>query len=126
MSIFGIGVDIIEVARVERSLAKFGDSFTKKILHPNELKKFEQSNFKIKYLAKRFAAKEAFAKAMGTGIVKDISLPKIEVVNNAEGKPELVLHDATLKKFRQSGIKNCFVSISDEKHYAIAQVILEK
>lgn len=126
MSIFGIGVDIVEIDRVNHSLKKFGDSFAKKILHPNEFVKFEDGKFKTKYLAKRFAAKEAFAKAMGTGIVADITFPKIEVVNNNEGKPQLILHDSTLARFEQLGIKNTFLSISDEKNYAIAQVILEK
>ncbi len=126
MSIFGIGIDIVQIDRVRSSLERFGDVFAKKILHPNELKKFNALKLKERYLAKRFAAKEAFAKALGTGIVEDVIFPKIEVVNSEEGKPEIILHGVTQEKANSLNIQSIFLSISDEKKYAVAQVVLEK
>ena len=82
MSIFGVGIDIVQIGRIERSLAKHGDQFIKKILHPNERALIHTMKNKARYLAKRFAAKEAFAKALGTGIVEGVTLPRIEVIND--------------------------------------------
>ena len=126
MSIFGIGIDIVQIDRIESSIERFGITFVKKILHDNEFEKFSKLKYQGRYLAKRFAAKESFAKALGTGIVEGVSLPKIEVVNTEIGKPHLILHDAIQEKLDMLGIRSVYLSISDEKDYAIAQVILEK
>lgn len=126
MSIFGIGIDIVQIDRVSSSISRHGDAFAKKILHANEFKKYTSLKYKERYLAKRFAAKEAFAKALGTGIVEGVTLPKIEVVNSKIGKPEIKLHGATQQKVNSHNIKSIFISISDEKEYAVAQVVLEK
>ncbi len=126
MSIYGIGIDIVQIDRVLSSVSRHGDGFAKKILHANEFKKYSALKYKERYLAKRFAAKEAFAKALGTGIVEGVTLPKIEVVNSEAGKPEILLHGATLEKVSALKIQSIFLSISDEKEYAVAQVILEK
>jgi len=126
MSIYGIGVDIVEIDRMTSSLEKLGDRFAKKILYAKEFEIYQSHKQKARYLSKRFAAKEAFAKAMGTGIVEGVTLPRIEVVNDAQGKPEIKLHDATAKLFEELQLNNIFLSISDEKHYAVAQVIIEK
>jgi len=125
MSIVGIGIDIVEIARVKKSLDKFGNEFAKKILHANEYKIYSNHKIKERYLAKRFAAKEAFAKALGSGIVAGVTLPKIEVVNDLNGKPELRLHGSVKNKMKTLEVKNDFLTISDEKNYAVAQVILE-
>jgi len=125
VSIYGIGVDIVEIERVKKSLDKLGDAFAKKILHRDEFEKFSTMKLKERYLAKRFAAKEAFAKALGTGIVNGITLPKIEIINDSMGKPEICLHGTTRLRYESLGITNCFLSISDEHQYAVAQVILE-
>ena len=126
MSIFGIGIDIVQIDRVAKSLNKHGEVFAKKILHANELEHFRTLKLKERYLAKRFAAKEAYTKAFGTGIVKNITLPKIEIINNDNGKPEILLHGSTQEQFEQQNIQSIYLSISDEKEYAVAQVILEK
>lgn len=126
MSIFGIGVDIVEISRVADSLEKLGDDFAKKILHQREYEQYLGLKTKERFLAKRFAAKEAFSKALGTGIVKDVTLPKIEVVNDLDGKPEIILHHSTRERFENLNLKKCFLSISDEKQYAVAQVVIEK
>jgi holo-[acyl-carrier protein] synthase len=126
VSIFGIGLDIVQIDRIKRSVEKHGESFAKKILHPNELEIFNRHNYPHRYLAKRFAAKEAFAKALGTGIVKGVTLPRIEVTNDLDGKPELVLHETTQVVIQEKGIQSVFLAISDEQDYAVAQVVLEK
>lgn len=126
MSIFGVGIDIVQIDRVRSSLDRLGDAFAKKILHPNELEKFNGLKLKERYLAKRFAAKEAFAKALGTGIVEGVTFPRIEVINSEDGKPEIILHGATQEKVNSLNISSIFISISDEKEYAVAQVVLER
>ena len=125
MSIYGIGVDLCDINRVEKSLDKYCEAFANKILHPNEKIIFDQHRFKARFLAKRFAAKEAFAKALGTGIADGVTLPDIEVRNNELGKPFLILHGKTKSKLESIDSAHAFLSISDEKHYAIAQVIIE-
>jgi len=126
VSIIGIGIDLCEVARVENSLQKHGDRFADKILHPNEKKHFEQQKFQARFLAKRFAAKEAFAKAMGTGIAHGVTFPNIEIYNDELGKPGLKLHSSTQEKLAALGATHVHLSISDERETAIAQVIIER
>jgi holo-[acyl-carrier protein] synthase len=126
MSIFGIGIDLCEVERVTKSLDKLGDRFVDKILHPNEKVRFNELKFQARFLAKRFAAKEAFAKAMGTGIAQGVSFANIEVFNDENGKPGLRLHGATQQKLAQIGDCKVHLSISDERQTAVAQVIIER
>ncbi|MEH6455762.1 MAG: holo-ACP synthase [Cocleimonas sp.] len=125
MSVIGIGTDIVKVSRIQKSLKKFGENFSERILHKNELQVFKQRKTSTHYLAKRFAAKEALAKALGTGIAKGISFEEIEVINNDDGKPELILHGKALEIADQLGVESIFISLSDEKKYAIAYVIVE-
>lgn len=125
MSILGIGIDLCEIARIESSLEKYGDKFASKILHENELKLFMQQKFKARFLAKRFAAKEAFAKAMGTGIAEGLTLPCIEVYNNELGKPLLRFHGLSKKRLEAKDNVTVHLSITDERQHAIAQVIIE-
>lgn len=125
MPVIGIGTDIVKVSRIKRLLEKHGERFVQRILHQNELEIFHQRKTSKSYLAKRFAAKEALAKALGTGIAKGISFEEIEVINNEEGKPELILHGTASEIAKQIGVEKLFISLSDEKKYAIAYVILE-
>lgn len=123
--IFGIGTDIVEVERIRNldSLEKFAD----KILSLNELEvfKFQIDEKKVTFLAKQFAAKEAVSKALGTGIGKDIRFNQIEILRNSDGKPYLN-HDGMITTiFNDLGITKTHVSLSDEKKYALAFVILE-
>lgn len=124
MSIIGIGTDIIQIDRIRNSIDKHGLSFAKRILHCNELAIFIERNQDIAYLAKRFAAKEALSKALGTGIAQGVSFVDIEVRNNLQGKPELVLHDKTQLKAEHLGVQKMHLSLSDEKEYAVAYVVL--
>jgi len=125
MSVIGIGTDIVKVPRIKRLIKKRGDSFAQRILHQNEFVIFKTHNTSANYLAKRFAAKEALSKALGTGIAKGINFEDIEVINNPDGKPNLILHGAALDIANKLGVKKLFISLSDEKKYAIAYVILE-
>ena len=123
--IFGIGTDIVEVKRIRNldSLEKFAD----KILSLNELEVFKSQidEKKVTFLAKQFAAKEAVSKALGTGIGKDIKFNQIEILRNSDGKPFLN-HDGIITTiFNDLGITKTHVSLSDEKKYVLAFVILE-
>mgnify|MGYP005677522927 FL=1 len=123
--IFGIGTDIVEVKRIRNldSLEKFAD----KILSLDELEVFKSQidEKKVTFLAKQFAAKEAVSKALGTGIGKDIRFNQIEILRNSDGKPYLN-HDGMITTiFNDLGITKTHVSLSDEKKYVLAFVILE-
>lgn len=123
--IFGIGTDIVEVARIEDSLKQFGDAFAARILAESELKSYHESQIKARFLAKRFAAKEAFSKALGTGLRAPATFQNIAVSHDALGKPILVLA-AELQAFLSAkNIQHTHISISDEKNLAAAFVILE-
>lgn len=125
MAIIGIGTDIVTIKRIKRLYRKYPDGFAARILHRNEQKRLRNHQQPVAYLAKRFAAKEAFAKALGTGMAHGVSFKDIEIENNALGRPELVLHGQTLEVAIRQGVERQFVSLSDEKKYAIAYVVLE-
>ena len=99
--IYGIGTDIVEVDRIEASIAQFGDDFAKRILADSELGSYEKSAIKPRFLAKRFAAKEAFSKALGTGLRAPCTFQNIAVSHDELGKPILVLA-AELQAFLNS------------------------
>ena len=123
--IFGIGTDIVEVARIEASLAQFGDDFAKRILAEIEFASYQDSHIKSRFLAKRFAAKEAFCKALGTGLRAPATFQNIAVSHDDLGKPILILA-AELQNFMSTkNITQTHISISDEKNLAAAFVVLE-
>jgi len=123
--IFGIGTDIVEVARIESVYKRRGDRFAKHVLHEREWSDFEQSKQKHRFLAKRFAVKEAATKALGTGQAQSVLLRHFYVTHNSAGKPELFADACALEQCQQAGVNKLHVSIADETHYATAQVILE-
>lgn len=123
--IIGIGVDIAETERFERIYARFGVRIARRILTGNELKEFDRRNQPASYLATRFAAKEAAAKALGTGFGKTVGYKSIEVENDESGKPSLNFFGAALQLANRKQVTNVFVSLSDEKHYVVAMVVLE-
>ncbi len=123
--IYGIGTDIVEVARIEASIEQFGDDFAKRILADSELESYQESHIKARFLAKRFAAKEAFSKALGTGLRAPATFQNIAVSHDELGKPMLMLA-AELQAFLQAkNITKTHISISDEKNLAAAFVVLE-
>lgn len=123
--IFGIGTDIVEVNRIEASIAQFGDDFAKRILADSEFASYQQSQIKPRFLAKRFAAKEAFSKALGTGLRAPATFQNIAVSHDALGKPILVLAAELQAMLLAKNITQTHISISDEKNLAAAFVILE-
>jgi holo-[acyl-carrier protein] synthase len=121
----GIGTDIVSIERIEATLARHPNVFSQRVLHPNELIIFANHKQPCAYLAKRFAAKEALSKALGTGIAKGVSFHEIEVKNDALGRPLLKLHQHTKVIATSMGVTSSFLTLADEKHYAIAYVVLE-
>jgi holo-[acyl-carrier protein] synthase len=123
--IFGVGTDVVEIGRIEKALERFGEKFARRVLCESELKRFLKHRLPANYLAKRFAAKEAFTKALGTGIKSPANWHGVWVVNLPSGKPELQFTDPLKKLLEKKGITGCHVSLSDEKGVAFATVILE-
>ncbi len=123
--IFGIGTDIVEVARIEASIQQFGDDFAKRILAESELVSYLESHIKARFLAKRFAAKEAFSKALGTGLRAPATFQNIAVSHDDLGKPLLVLAPELRALLESKNITQMHISISDEKNLAAAFVVLE-
>ncbi len=123
--IYGVGTDLIEIRRVERVLARFGDRFARRILCEPELRRFRAHKQPVHYLAKRFAAKEAFTKALGTGIHAPANWHGVWVVNLKSGKPQLEFSDELRKLLKQKQIRSSHLSLTDEREIASATVILE-
>ena len=123
--IFGIGTDIVEVARIEASISQFGDEFAKRILAQSELASYQSSQLKARFLAKRFAAKEAFSKALGTGLRAPATFQNIAVSHDSLGKPILILAAELQAFLNAKNITQTHISVSDEKNLAAAFVVLE-
>ena len=123
--IYGIGTDIVEVARIEASIQQFGDEFARRILAESEWQSYQQSAIKPRFLAKRFAAKEAFSKALGTGLRAPATFQNIAVSHDQLGKPILLLASDLKTLLLSKNILHTHISISDEKNLAAAFVVLE-
>ena len=126
MKILGIGVDIIENKRIKSSIRNH--KFKDRIYSPKELKQSILSKDKVKYFSKRFAAKEAFAKALGTGFRNNLNFKDIEIINDKLGKPYYVKTKKVTKLIKKEfKVKsfNCFLSISDENNYSTAFTIIQ-
>tara|TARA_B100000674_G_C37494519_1_gene757493 strand:- start:251 stop:634 length:384 start_codon:yes stop_codon:yes gene_type:complete len=125
MKIFGIGTDIIEVKRIKKFLKK--KSFISRLFNKNEILKCKNNINSSNCFAKRYAAKEAFSKALGTGISKGINFNEIVILNEKNGKPFIKLLDKTKKivdkKIRRKNYK-ISLSLTDEKNYAVAFVTI--
>lgn len=124
--IAGIGVDIAATARVERLLARYGERFARRILTADEMVEFDRRRRPAHFLATRFAAKEAVAKAFGTGIGAALSFHSIQVDKHVDGRPRLRFVDAGERLATARGISNALISLSDEAHYVVAMVVLER
>lgn len=129
--IIGLGCDVVNISRIARQLEQSGARFKKKYFTENEIKaaeKYTDSNKIIAHFAKRFAAKEAFAKALGVGLGKEVSFIDVSVENDKLGKPFLVLNEKAqnfLLKFSGIMLPSCHLSLSDDNPYAVAVVIIE-
>ena len=123
--IIGIGVDIAEIARVDALKAKYGDRFARRVLTGEELDEYRRRDQSSSYLASRFAAKEAVAKALGTGIGKEFGFQSVVIERDPLGKPLLRFQSEADALVERLNIRNAQISLSDEKHYAVAMVVLE-
>ena len=121
------GIDVIDIRRIKNTIERYGFRFKNRCFHLGEIKKSESRAKSVESYAKRYAAKEACAKALGTGLAKGVFWKDIEIQNDEFGKPKIKLHNNALKLFKNLRKNNEFsieVSLSDEKNYAIANVII--
>ena len=125
--IINIGTDIIDIRRIKKTITKYGDKFKNRCFHKSEILKSENRLKTAESYSKRYAAKEACAKALGTGLARGVFWKDIEVINNEFGKPIILLHNKALNflnKMDKDNNLNIELSLSDEKNYAIANVII--
>ncbi len=128
--IYGVGTDICRIPRIAAALERYGDRFAQKILGPQEMEKYHARKAKnaargIRFVATRFAAKEAFSKAIGLGLRMPMTWPAAQMLNDPSGKPVIVC-SGVLQQFMQDKGLSAQVSISDEEEYAVAFVIVEQ
>jgi holo-[acyl-carrier protein] synthase len=122
--ILGLGTDIVEVARIQASLEKWGDAFLTRILLASEIAYCRSHRAPAPHVAVRFAAKEAVAKAFGTGIGAALSWQDMEIIREESGQPVVVLHGPGRKLFEARGAEQLLISLSHSAHYATATAIL--
>ncbi|MCH1928710.1 holo-ACP synthase [Shewanella sp. A25] len=125
MAIVGLGTDIVEIERIEAHIARGGDRLAKRVLTQAEFAIYLNHSQPSRFLAKRFAAKEAAAKALGTGIGRGVSFQHIHICNNSDGAPTIQFTDGARSRLELLKGAVGHISIADEKSYAIATVILE-
>jgi len=123
--IYGVGTDVVEIERIEKALDRFGERFAKRILCEPELRRFATHRQPASYLAKRFAAKEAFTKALGTGIHAPANWHGVWVKNLPSGKPVLEFSEPLQKLLLARKVGHAHLSLTDERGVAVATVILE-
>ena len=123
--IYGVGTDLIEIQRIDKALKRFGERFARRILCEPELDRFREHRQPVAYLAKRFAAKEAFSKALGTGIHAPANWHGVWVVNHRSGKPHFEFSEELRKLLEDRQIRRAHLSLTDEREIAAATVILE-
>lgn len=124
--IVGVGTDIVDVERIEKVFDKQGQTFANRLLSERELKDFKNQLYPARFLAKRWALKEAVAKALGTGISQGVRFKDMTVAHHESGQPFLILEGSTKDKSDELQISNWQISISDEKHHTVAFVVAEK
>ena len=123
--ILGIGTDIVSIARIRDTLDRHGAAFAQRILSDIELVALNDAKDPVAWLAKRWAAKEAFGKAAGSGIVSPLTLSGIGVGHDEAGRPLFVLNDAIAFHLQSRGVNRTHLTISDERDYAVAFVVFE-
>ena len=124
--IFGIGTDIVQIERVDRVLTRFGDRFAERLLMPQEIALYAGQRQKVRFLAMRFAAKEAVVKAMGTGFAHGMWIRDVGVVQNEWGKPDIIYSARGQAMCEKLGIGEGHVSLSDEAGLVVATAVLLK
>lgn len=122
----GIGTDILRVARIEETLSRLGDRFAQRILTPVEQSEFNSASNNHRLLAKRFAAKEAIAKALGTGIGRGVSWQDMEIGHDDAGAPQVTLRGGAAEVAAALGARGVALSIADELDYVVAFAMLQR
>ncbi len=123
--IFGIGTDIVELSRIKSTYERFGDRFAQRILMDEELALFHRSKRPLRFLAMRFAGKEAIVKAMGTGFAHGVWLRDVGITNNDWGRPLVVFSERGQRVCERLGIGNAHVSLTDDGGLVIAFAVVE-
>ncbi|URJ28432.1 holo-ACP synthase [Candidatus Blochmannia vicinus] len=126
MVIHGIGVDIVDIIKIKKIITHSGDKLAKRILSKSEWKIYQNKKHPVRFLAKRFAAKEAVAKAFGTGINQGVTFSQIEIFNDKLGKPMLHLFSYTALLANKLSLKKMHITLSDTNLYACALVVFER
>jgi holo-[acyl-carrier protein] synthase len=124
--IYGIGVDLVDIKRISLAIQRWQERFINRVYTAREVNLSRNSPRLASSLALRFAAKEAFSKAIGLGMRRGIRWRDIEIVNNPSGRPELKISGKALMFCQNEGIGGWYVSLSDEGDYGVAVVVLEK
>jgi holo-[acyl-carrier protein] synthase len=124
--IFGIGVDVLETRRIAATLTRFGDRFVEHLLMPAEAAQLARTQRRERFLAMRFAAKEAIVKALGTGFAHGIWIRDVGVVRNSFGKPEVVFSERGEQVRRRLGVGEAHVTLTDEAGLVVAVAVLMK
>jgi holo-[acyl-carrier protein] synthase len=125
MSVLGIGVDLVECARIERSLERFGEKFLHRVFTEGEIAYSMSMKFPARHLAARFAAKEAVSKAFGTGIGKAMGWKDIDVHKKPSGEPFLVFSGPARELVTQRGVISALITLSHTEHHAVACIVLD-
>lgn len=123
--IVGLGVDLVEIGRVRQLHARFGDRFARRLLAPEEWREYARATDPARVLAKRFAVKEAAAKALGTGIARGVAFPDILTTHREHGAPVLEFRARAAAIARELGVARPLVTLSDERDHVVALVVLE-
>lgn len=124
MQLLGIGIDVVEVARIEESIAEFGEKFLNRIFTSAEQAYCQRQKRSAIHFAARFAAKEAVSKAFGTGIGKDVGWLDLEVIRKASGEPEIVLNGRAKEFAEESQVGAIKISLTHAEHYAAANAVV--
>lgn len=122
--IVGIGTDLVDIRRIAQIQQRFAKRFVARVLVPAEQQIWQAHAQPVAYLAKRWAAKEAVAKALGTGIGAEVGFHNIEIKATASSQPLVVLHGSAQTRLQMLGGHHCWLSLSDEGHYAVAFVVV--
>ncbi|HEX8679986.1 MAG TPA: holo-ACP synthase [Chthoniobacterales bacterium] len=125
MSVLGVGIDIVENARVEHSLERFGERFVRRVFTDGEIEYCQSMKYPARHFAARFAAKEAVSKAFGTGIGKSMGWRDIDVHRHPSGQPFVVLDGGAKQLAELRGVTSVWISLSHTDHHAAATVVIE-
>ena len=125
MSVLGIGADLVECARIEHSLERFGDRFLRRVFTDGEIEYSTSMKFPARHLAARFAAKEAVSKAFGTGIGKAMGWRDIDVRKKPSGEPFLLFTGGAEELAKQRSVINALITLSHSDQHAVATIVLE-